>query len=349
MSSHRLFLGRHALGRLAAATTAAALTLGVAACGSSDPEELTDDTTPSEVASTDCADDQTTTSTDPVTLTDDLGRTIELDKPAERVAALEWQQIEDTLTLCVTPVGVADAEGFSTWVTAEELPKGVKDVGLRGEPNFNALFATNPDLVIVEVSAKDDPIIKKLEKYDVPVLATTGADTADPIQKMKDTFNLIAQATGREERAEAVLAEFDDRLAEGKEEMADSQTTDFVYFDGWIAGGNVAIRPFGQGSLVGEVGEELGLTNAWTGDVDEVYGLGQTDLEGMTEVGDATLIHTGTEDESDVVAELEKSRLWKGLPAVEEGRAYSFPPGIWTFGGPASTTQIIDAYVDALS
>ena len=33
---------------------------------------------------------------------------------------------------------------------------------------------------------------------------------------------------------------------------------------------------------MGELGEELGLTNAWTGEVDAAYGLGQTDIEGMT-------------------------------------------------------------------
>ena len=36
--------------------------------------------------------------------------------------------------------------------------------------------------------------------------------------------------------------------------------TEFVYFDGWIQGGNVALRPFGQGSLMGELGEALGMT-----------------------------------------------------------------------------------------
>ena len=114
--------------------------------------------------------------TGPVTLTDSYGRTVELDQPAERVAVLEWQQVEDVLTLCLTPVAVADAEGYSTWDTAEELPGGVADVGTRGEPNLDALFATNPDLVIVEAYTADDEIIEQLEKYGVPVLATKGAD-----------------------------------------------------------------------------------------------------------------------------------------------------------------------------
>ena len=85
---------------------------------------------------------------------------------------LEWQQIEDVLTLCVTPVGVADVEGYTTWDTAEDLPEGVTDVGMRGEPNLDALFATNPDLVIIEAYTPRTRSSKQLGKYDVPVLAT---------------------------------------------------------------------------------------------------------------------------------------------------------------------------------
>ena len=165
---------------------------------------------------TGCADDTTTTATGPVSLTDAFGRTVELTKPAERVAVLEWQQIEDVLTLCVDPVAVADAEGFARWDTAETLPAGVADVGTRGEPNLDALFATNPDLVIIEAYTPDDEIIAQLAAYGVPVLATKGADAADPIGQMKDTFTLIAEATGRQERAQVVLDEFTASLASGQ-------------------------------------------------------------------------------------------------------------------------------------
>ncbi|MGG1909047.1 hypothetical protein AB1285_18175 [Microbacterium sp. NRRL B-14842] len=114
--------------------------------------------------------------------------------------------------------------------------------------------------MIVEVSAADDPIVAQLEAYDVPVLATIGADAKDPIAKMLNTFDLIAQVTGRGERADVVTEEFQEHLDTAKAELADRDlaTTDFVFFDGWVDGGNVALRPFGQGSLVGEVGEELG-------------------------------------------------------------------------------------------
>ncbi|WP_426185787.1 ABC transporter substrate-binding protein [Microbacterium sp. TWP3-1-2b2] len=337
---------------ISALATAGILALVLAGCGTTEVAPQ-DSAAPESVASEDCAADETATSTDPVTLTDDFGRTVELDKPAERVAVLEWQQIEDTLTLCVTPVAVADVEGYTTWDTAEALPEGVVDVGTRQEPNLDALFATNPDLVIVEATGPDDEIISQLEAYDVPVIATIGADAADPIAKMLATFDLIAEATGREERADLVTAEFDAHLADAKGTLADADlpTTDFVFFDGWIDGGNVALRPFGQGSLIGELGEELGLTNAWTGEVDAAYGLGQTDIEGMLAVGDATLLHTGTvgDDSDEFLAALDGNSIWKTVPAVAEERIYSFPAGIWTFGGPRSAQQIIDAYVAALN
>jgi ferric hydroxamate transport system substrate-binding protein len=301
-----------------------------------------------------CDDDDTATSTEPVTLTDSFGRTVELDAPAERVAVLEWQQVEDVLSLCLTPVAVADVEGYGTWVTAEALPDGVEDVGGRGEPNLDALFATEPDLVIVEAYTAEDEIIGQLEGFGVPVLATQGADAADPIRNMLDTFSLIAEATGRTERADVVIEEFEAAVADAAEAVdgaaADLPTSEFVYLDGWIEGGNVALRPFGQGSLVGEVGEALGLTNAWTGEVDEAYGLGQTDVEGMTAVGDAMILYTGTVDpEGDVIEELLENPIWASLPAVEAGNVHAFPVGTWTFGGPRSTQQIIDAYVDVIT
>ncbi len=149
-----------------------------------------------------------------------------------------------------------------------------------------------------------------------------------------------------------MLDEFDRHLAEARTEVAeaDTETSDFVYVDGEVAGGNVALRLFGQGSWVAELGEELGLTNAWTAEVDPSYGLGQTDVEGMSVVGDATLFHTGTVDPvGDVWAELEKNRVWKALPAVEQGRYHAFPEGIWTLGAPRSGMQVVDAYVDLIA
>ena len=287
-----------------------------------------------------------------MSLTDGFGRTVELTKPAERVAVLEWQQIEDVLTLCVDPVAVADAEGFTRWDTAETLPAGVADVGTRGEPNLDALFATNPDLVIIEAytpGRRDHRAAGRLRSAGAGHQGRRRGrpDRSDEGHVHLDRRGDRAAGTG------AGGAGRVHRIAGERPKLrwrdSTSATEKFVYFDGWVQGGNVSIRPFGQGSLMGELGEELGLTNAWTGEVDPAYGLGQTDIEGMTAVGDATFFYTGTEDpDSDVMGELAKNEIWKALPAVVEGNTHAFPPGIWTFGGPRSAQQVLDAYVAQL-
>ncbi|WP_033338708.1 iron-siderophore ABC transporter substrate-binding protein [Catenuloplanes japonicus] len=344
--------------RAAGAATLAAIALALTACGTTDVDDVA--AAPSAPTSQSCAEDTTTTSTGPVSMTDGIGRKIELAKPAQRVATLEWQQTEDLLTLCLSPVAVADPAGYTQYVAAEKLPAGTAGAGDRGEPDLDALFATNPDLIIMEVYQKDDELLAKLEQRGVPVLATVGADASGQIDNMKNVFSMIGTATGRTERADLVLKHFDEAFAAGKKKIADAgvPATTFLFFDGWIEGGNVVIRPYGKGALFTEIGEQLGMTSAWTdeintaygsGGVDPSYGLAQTDIEGLTAVGGATLFYANDGTADNYLTELTKSPIWNALPAVKEGRAHSFPNSVWGAGGPKSNEQAIDAYVNILT
>ncbi|MBZ6250649.1 iron-siderophore ABC transporter substrate-binding protein [Streptomyces olivaceus] len=343
---------------MASAATGLVVALAATGCGTTDVATGTD--AAASPPSKDCAGDTTATSTEPVTLTDGVGRKVTLDKPAERIAVLEWQQVEDALTLCVTPVAVSDADGYRTWVSAEKLPGGVTDIGTREEPDLDTLYAAKPDLVVVEAFDADDETLAALEKRGVPVLATRGANPEDPIGNVRDVFSMIGEATGRTERAGQVIEQFDDRLAQAKKQVADADlpTEDFLFFDGWLQGGNLTVRPYGQGALFTAIGEELGMRPAWTDDINEAYGdggvdpsygLAQTDVEGLTAVGGANLFYANDEGAGGYVEALEKNPIWKSLPAVKEGRAHSFPARVWGAGGPRSCEQAIDAYVDVLT
>ncbi|MFB8029439.1 MULTISPECIES: iron-siderophore ABC transporter substrate-binding protein [unclassified Streptomyces] len=347
--------------RLLTASAAAGLVvLTATACGTTDVDKAAPGNSAAAApASKSCADDATTTSTKPVSFKDGVGRQVELDKPARRIAVLEWQQVEDALTLCVTPTAVSDAKGYSTWVSAEKLPDGVTDIGTREEPDLDTLYAAKPDLIVVEAFDADDETVKKLEKRGVPVMATRGANPEDPIGNMREVFRMIGEATGRTERADQVLEEFDEHLATAKKQVTDADlpTKDFVFFDGWLEGGNLTVRPYSDGALFTEIGKELGLKPAWTADVDKkhgdggvdpAYGLAQTDVEGLTAVGDANLFYANDEGAGGYVAALGKNPIWKTLPAVKEGRAHAFPARVWGAGGPRSNEQAIDAYVDVL-
>ncbi|MFF0154578.1 ABC transporter substrate-binding protein [Micromonospora sp. NPDC005203] len=283
----------------------------------------------------------------PVTLTDSRGKEITLKAPATKVVGLEWGEVEMLVSLGVMPVGVADPKGYGTWVTAAKLDPSVKDVGTRGEPSVDSIVALQPDLIVME-DDRGANLISQLEKY-APVVVAKGSDAADNLGRMRTDLTMIAKAVGRTTAAEKLLTDFDAAIADGKKKIADAGAAGrpFAIADGWKEGSTVSIRMFGKGALVSQIGIQLGLTNAWTGKTDEVWGLGQTDVEGMTVLKDPNLrFFYSASDGDDVFANgLAGNAIWKALPFVRQGNLHKMPNGIWTFGGPLSGKQYIDELV----
>lgn len=284
-----------------------------------------------------------------VTVTDSRGKKVTLERPAERVVALEWAEVEMLSTLGADLVGVADPKGYSTWNQAEPLPDSVEDVGLRAEASVDSIVALEPDLVVLEAE-RGSPLTRQLEKY-VPVIVTSGSDASRNLDRMRDDFTMIAQAVGATDEAEEILAELDDKLAEGRRRMEDAGAagTTFAMADGWIEGSNVNIRMFGEGSLFSDVAEELGLENAWKGKVDPMWGLGTTDVEGITALKDEEDLQFvySASDEPDPFADgLRKNPIWRKLAFVEKGNVHKLDDGTWTFGGPASIESFVDQLLE---
>lgn len=320
------------------------LALAAAACGS------VEETTPVAASATTAA---ATPAADqgPITLTDANGETLTLDAPATDVVGLEWGVVENLVSLDVMPVGVADVEGYGHWVKAAPLDDGVKDVGMRGEPSVDALVGLDADLV---VATNDLPpnIVKQIEEF-VPVLLVRGANAQAPVQQMRENLTLVAQAVGKTPEAEALLADLDAAVADGAQAISDAGLagTAFTMADGWIEGSAVSIRMFTDGSLVGAVGEELGLRNAWTAKGDPDYGLAQTDVEGLTKLDDVHFLYYSNDaaEEDPFAKGLKGNAIWKSLPFVKSGDVHRLPDGIWMFGGPRSVEQFIDATVTTLT
>lgn len=283
----------------------------------------------------------------PVTVTDSRGKAVTLKAPATKVVGLEWGEVEMLVSLGVMPVGVADPKGYATWVSAAKLDAGVSDVGTRGEPSVDSIVALQPDLVVAG-SDRSAALVTQLEKY-VPVLVTKSSDASDNLGRMRSDLDMIAQATGKTAEAEKLLADLDTAIADGRKKIADAGAAgrQFAIADGWKEGSTVSIRMFGQGAFVSQLGIQLGLKNAWTGKVDETWGLGQTDVEGMTVLkGQDVHFFYNASDGDDVFADgLAGNAIWQSLPFVQQNRLHRMPDGIWTFGGPLSARQYIDQLV----
>ncbi|MBC7270837.1 MAG: iron-siderophore ABC transporter substrate-binding protein [Streptomyces sp.] len=318
---------------IGAAACAAALAL--AACGTTENTGTTSDK-----------------GTEGITLTDASGAEVTLDGPAEKVVGTEWNVVESLVSLGVDPVGVADVKGYTTWDTSAPLNNDPKDIGTRGEPSMDTIAALNPDLV---VATTDLPAaaVKQLRKI-APVLQVRSADAADQIGRMKENLDLIAEATGTTEEATKVKAAFDTKVEEGRKALADAglDGAGIAFADGYVMSNQVSIRPYTSGSLIGDVNEAIGLKNAWTIEGDESYGLGATDVEGLTELGDVQFAYIGSDGDgaSDPFGkELADNSVWKSLTFVKKGNVHRLPDGIWMFGGPESMSAYVDAVVDALT
>ena len=323
---------RH-LKRSAVPAALAAALLATAACGTTEDG---------------AGDTETGAETGPVSVTDFLGRTVELDAPAEKVVALEWAEVELAASLGVMPVGVADVEGYNTWVGGiVPLDDSVTDVGTRSEPSVDTIAGLGADLVIMETD--DEELVANIEEF-VPVLVTEGSNETDNIARMKRDLDMIATLTGKTAEAEALWADFEAKIQETADAIGAAGTGDlpFLFADGWIEGDAVAIRPFGTGSLVGALGSAAGLQNAWTGETDGIWGLGVTDVEGMTQYADTELkfIHNNADDSNIFTAELAGNAIWDDLQFVKNGEVHELPKGVWTFGGPKSSEAILDYFAE---
>lgn len=305
-----------------------------AACGTSEPA---------------ADDDEKPAAGQEVVVTGADGTEVTLDGPATDVVALEWMQVESLVALGVDPVGVADVEGYNTWVPAAPIDADTSDVGTRNEPSPQSIARLSPDLVVADARSPE-AVITKLREQEVPVLVVNTADATDQIGTMREAFTTIATAVGKDDEGKEILADLDEEIAEAAQDLdeAGMKGADFAIADGWQDGGNIAVRIFTEGSLMSDLAEAAGMVNAWPGEGDAEWGLQTTDPEGLTQLsGDVQFFYNAPDGADDVFAgALTKNPIWKGLDFVKSDNVHRLGAGVWTFGGPLSAEAFLDVLTD---
>ena len=208
-----------------------ALVVGLAACGTSEP----------------VATAPTSRDAEPVTVTDARGVEVTLDAPALRVGGTEWNVVEYAASLGVEPVAVADVDGFTTWDSAVELSRDVTDIGTRGEPSIDTIASLDLDVLLVTDELVGDSMAQ-IEEH-TPVVVVPGGDASDPVGRMWENLDLVAELTGTQDRADELRAEYDAAVAETKEAVgaSDLGTDPVAFSDAYDAGGQVEHPPVRRG------------------------------------------------------------------------------------------------------
>lgn len=264
------------------------------------------------------------------------------DAPADapgRVAALSWDMAEIAADLDLPLAGVADPAGYATWVVSPPLPRGIAGLGLRTEPNLEALISLAPDLILGSDQQAD--MAERLS--DVAPTRIVARSAGGPAAGTRETYLEIARAFGKEDLATRRLAEID----------ADMDRAGARVRVAW--GGEVppvlpvrlmtatTVRIHGPGSMAEAALKGMGLDPAATG-VPGPWGFTLAPIEALADYPDAAIVQIDPFEDGDA---LYASPLWRAIPAVAAGRFGAAEPA-WTFGSVVSLAPLSARLADAL-
>lgn len=276
-----------------------------------------------------------------LTVTDSRGERT-FDAPPERVVVLSWSLAEQVIELGVAPVGVADPEGYATWVARPPLPGGVAGVGLRQEPNLERIAELGPDVIL----ASDDQIsfAPALERIAPVLHFETYSAGHDNQAAARRTFLTLGRLFGREALAEEKLAALDARLAALRQKVqahfgGDPPPVTVIRF---VDTARVVLH--GRNSMPAFALAALGLENA-TPLPPSKWGIAFRKVEELGHLTDGIVLSIEPFPQAD---QLFSTPLWQAMPFVQEGRFRALPP-VWTYGGAMSVGYLAEAIADALT
>ena len=271
-----------------------------------------------------------------------------LTKNPTRIVALEWVYVEDLLALGIQPVGVADIGGYKQFVNVQlMLADTVVDVGTRQEPSLEAIAKLEPELIL-GVELRHEMIYDTLSSIAPTLLFNPYPPPNGPNQldEMEQTFLAIADAVNRREPGETVLQNMRKTFKTAEQQLRLNDLSDSSFILVHFVPGALQPRLFTDNSMAVQVLSQIGLKNAWKGEIDR-FGCNTVGVEALPAVQQANFLYIAEEDVQ--WQQFQNNPVWKGLEFVKESRIYPIGADIWVFGGPLSAQILVNKVVAALT
>jgi len=253
-------------------------------------------------------------------VTDDLGRSVGLTKPPERIVSLSPAATEILFAIGAGPKVVAGTEYDTYPEEAKKLPRigGFTPQSI----NIEAILSHKPDLV---VAAPQKDVIAALEKFGIPVVALD-PKSVDDVWK---NIDLLGKLTGCEEKAKEVAnnGRLTWRVSQ-KRKPRDTPLPKVLFV--------LADEPLitsGQGTFIDEIISTAEGTNVFA-DVKESWPK-VSDEQVLARGADVILCveHAGG-DGGSVPERLKKRPGWDKLKAVQNGKVFAVDADLITRPGP---------------
>ncbi|MFZ4453769.1 ABC transporter substrate-binding protein [Salibacterium aidingense] len=304
----------------------------LSACGA---EENTEEEGENSQDTEETSDETTEESQDSYTVEHAMGTT-ELEGTPEDIVILTNHGTEALLSLGITPVGAVQSWTGDPWYDhIEEDMEGVEVVGTESQVNLEQIAALDPDLIIGN----------KMRQEDVYEQLNDIAPTIFEERLRGDwqaNFELIAEAVNKEEEGQAVLDEYDQRIADIQEQAGDKldQEVSVVRF---TAGD---VRIYQKDSFSGIILDQIGFNRPEPQDEEELAIMEATKEQIPLMEGDV-LFHftyeTGDGEATSVQEEWLEDPLFQNLDVVQEGNVHEVSDAIWnTAGGVRAANLMLD-------
>jgi iron complex transport system substrate-binding protein len=251
----------------------------------------------------------------PITLTDDFGREIVLEEPAQKIISLVPSSTEILFAL-----GVGDrVVGASDFCNYPEEALSITRVGGFDVPNLELIVSLEPDLVFAASLHKDT--VEALEGMGIAVLAL------DPqnIQEIYGNIELMAKAVGKQKAGEDLIKDMKNRLEKVAAALADLKEADrpVVFYEVWYPGIMIA----GEGTFIDEIINLAGGKNmAWG-----ISRWGSIQEEEVLARNPDFIFHGYPETDASFFATREG---WDVITAVAENQIFFVNPDITSRTGP---------------
>jgi iron complex transport system substrate-binding protein len=240
----------------------------------------------------------------PLTLTDELGRTITLEREPERIISMVPSHTEMICALdaCDKLIGIDTFSNYPEDVLG--LPRlGGALTGYDGGPDLEAIVALSPDLVVVSEYGE---LASFLEELGI----TTYAGSPQTVEDIFEYLEVIGQLVNRSDQAAALSAQIESDL-DGIAQLVEGATRPSVYYE-------IDASPFSVGpdSFIGQL---IALAGGETIVTAEMGDFPMLDPEFIV-AQDPDMIILASAPYGESIETLQARPGWQGLSAIIDGR-----------------------------
>ncbi|WP_187119037.1 ABC transporter substrate-binding protein [Bacillus marasmi] len=257
----------------------------------------------------------------PVTITDDAGREITIEKEPETIVSIQTSPTEIAFALGLGDkiVGVSDYDNY---------PKEVKKIQKVGAQDINTevVLSLMPDMAFVtDYHYESHPdILKQLEDAGIKVIVVGDASS---FKEVYQKIEMMGKATGTEAKAKEIVTEMQDRLAKIKEQAKEVKDKKKV----WV---EVAPAPdiytTGTKTFMHEMLEAIQAVNA----AEDHEGWVKLTEEEIVKLNPDVIVTTYGYYIDDPKKEVLSRQGWAEVPAIKEKQVFDVENDTVTRPGP---------------